>query len=330
MIKKWLTIAAVLSSIVGSASAQTLGDYLALRKENKITKASPVEALDDFVGVRTLELKCVVKGSLELDGKVSIYVEYPDNRGEQVIDATEIPSWLKGGSIAARLLVRATRTEPLAVCQVSLIAAASDADISAIERANAPKPAPTKTTTTSTKRGNLSSRGGMVRSAKGGIKADPAIIARYAAFIQNHNKKLRTDKAYEIADALLRWSLQYNVDARLVVAVLITESDFNPGCVSNAGAKGLGQLMDDNCREYGISNVYDTNQNLSGTVRQLREHMDRYRGQDQSPEKMALALAAYNAGPGAVKKFGGVPPYRETQNYIKRVFSRYKQLCSAD
>lgn len=330
MIKKWLTIVAVLS-IVGSASAQTLNEYLALRKGYKITQSSAVEALDGFVGDRILELKCVVKGSLELDGKVSIYVEYPDNRGEQVIDAVEVPAWLKGGSVAARLLVKATRTEALGVAQVNLIAAAPDSDIAAYEKANAPKPiVPPKgkqIVSSSKKRGTTSSRGGSVARR---YAVDPAITQRYASFIKNHNKRLSGNQSYEIADAIIQWSIHYRIDARLVVAVLITESDFDIGCVSNAGAKGLGQLMDENCREYGITNVYDTYQNLYGTVRQLREHMDRYKGEDLDPEKMALALAAYNAGPGAVKKYGGVPPYRETQNYIKRVFTRFKQLCSGD
>lgn len=314
-------------SIVGSASAQSLDQYLSLRQANKITKFSPVESLDNFVGEKVLELKCVVKGSLELDGKASIYVEYPDNRGEQAIDATEIPDWLQGGSVAARLLVKATRSEPLAVCEVTLLGAAPEADIAAYEAAHAPKPAPAKrTVTTGAKRGTTASRGGKVSRVKG----DPRIISIYASFIKNHNKKLSNSEAYEIADAVIRWSLTYDVDARLVVAVLITESDFRPGCISGAGAKGLGQLMDENCEEYGITDVFDTNQNLYGTVRQLREHLDRYRGSDNDPEKLALALAAYNAGPGAVKKYGGIPPYRETKDYIKRVFTRYKQLCSGD
>lgn len=323
-------MAAVLG-IVGSASAQTLNDYLALRKQNQITKSSRIDALDDFVGEKVLELKCVVKGMLELDGRASIYVEYPDNRGEQVIDAEVVPDWLKGGSVPARLLVRASRKEQMGVVQVTLISAATEDDIAAFEKTNAPKPAPAKTTTAKPKRGTTTSRGGAVvrgnASPRGGIKADPAIIDTYARFIKNFNKKLTASAAYEIADSILRWSLQYDVDARLVVAIIITESDFNPGCVSNAGAKGLGQLMDENCREYGIRNVFDTNSNLYGTVRQLREHLDRYPGSEDDPNKIALMLAAYNAGPGAVKKYGGIPPYRETQNYIKRVFARYKVLC---
>lgn len=317
----------MICTIAGTASAQSLNDYLALRKQNKVIKSSKVEELDNFVGTKILELKCVVKGIMELDGRASIYVEYADNRGEQAIDAKEVPSWLKGGEVSARLLVKATRQQEMALVQVELISAASDEEVTKYEKANSPAPVKPKTTTATAKRGTTSSRGGSV--ARTPVKQG-YYEAIYAKFIQNHNKRLNYDKAYEIAEALIRWSNHYQIDARLVVAILITESDFNPACVSNAGAKGLGQLMDVNCEEYGITNVYDTNQNLYGTIRQLREHLNRYKGKDMDPDKLALALAAYNAGPGAVKKYGGVPPYRETQNYIKRVFTRYKQLCSAD
>jgi hypothetical protein len=315
----------MLSGIVGAASAQSLNDYLVLRKANKISKSSSIGSLDNFVGSKVLEIKCVVHGVMQFEDRTSIYVEYPDNRGEQVVDAKEIPSWLSGGPVEVRLLVKATRKEEFGAVQVDLIAAASSAEISAYEVANAPKVV--KTATSGRKKGaTVTSRG----HSRGKIVGDPKVVSIYASFIKNHNRRLTDDKAYEIAEAVIRWSLTYNIDARLVVAVLITESDFNPACLSNAGAMGLGQLMNDNCKEYGINNPYDTNQNLYGTVRQLREHLDRYPGADHNPQKLALALAAYNAGPGAVRKYGGVPPYRETQNYIKRIFTRYRQLCAGD
>ena len=301
--RKWLTIIAVLSSIVGTASAQSLEDYFALRKTNKITKATTISALDNFVGSKVIEIRCTIKGLMQFDDRSSIYVEYPDNRGEQVIDAKEVPSWLQGGTIDVRLLVKASRTDPLGVVEVELIAAAPNADVARFESANAPKASPAPTGKT-VKRGTTKSRS----SSKGRIIADPRVVSIYASFIKNHNKRLTSDKAYEIAESVIHWSLTYQIDARLVVAVLITESDFNPACLSNAGAMGLGQLMNENCKEYGINNPYDTNQNLYGTVRQLREHLDRYPGADQNPQKLALALAAYNAGPGAVRKYGGVPP----------------------
>ena len=325
--KKWLVLAAVFG-IVGNSWAQSLNDYLALRKENQISKSSRVDALDDFVGRKVFELKCIVTGSLEVDGKKSIYVRYADNKTEQGINATTVPDWLKSGEVAARLLVVVTKAEKNGNMEIELLGAASESEVSTYEAAHAPKPAPpvkatTKAATPTVRRGSMPSRGGKVARVKG----DPRIVGIYANFIKNYNKKLSNGQAYEIAQAIIDWSLTYDIDARLVVAVIITESDFNPGCISRANAMGLGQLMAENCSEYGITNVWDANQNLYGTVRQLREHLDRYPGAESDPNKLALMLAAYNAGPGAVKRFGGVPPYRETQNYIKRVFSRYRQLC---
>jgi soluble lytic murein transglycosylase-like protein len=105
---------------------------------------------------------------------------------------------------------------------------------------------------------------------------------------------------------------RYSVDANLIHAVIRAESDYDPSCVSSAGAMGLMQLMPENCREYGVTDPYDCAQNINAGVRQLKQMMDRFGSVD-------LALAAYNAGPGAVTRYGGVPPYRETQAYVRRI-----------
>ena len=100
----------MLGCIVGTASAQTLDEYFALRKQNKIVKASSISDLDNLVGTKIFEIRCVVKGVMQFEDRTSIYVEYPDNRGEQVIDAKLVPSWMQGGSADVRLLVKATRS----------------------------------------------------------------------------------------------------------------------------------------------------------------------------------------------------------------------------
>jgi soluble lytic murein transglycosylase-like protein len=82
--------------------------------------------------------------------------------------------------------------------------------------------------------------------------------------------------------------------------------------------------MPSNVREMGVSNAYDTMQNLSATVRLVRGHLEQYQSKYDS---LVLSLAAYNAGPGAVRKYGGVPPYRETRNYVKKVLNLYRQFC---
>ncbi|MCC7491359.1 MAG: transglycosylase SLT domain-containing protein [Fimbriimonadaceae bacterium] len=109
---------------------------------------------------------------------------------------------------------------------------------------------------------------------------------------------------------------KYGVDESLVLAVMQTESDFNPRCVSSAGAMGLLQLMPENCRELGVSDPFDPAQNIDGGVRELKKMLATFDGD------LKLALAGYNAGPNAVKRYGGVPPYRETQDYIPKVLRR--------
>jgi soluble lytic murein transglycosylase-like protein len=106
---------------------------------------------------------------------------------------------------------------------------------------------------------------------------------------------------------------KYGLDPALLAGVVKQESNFNPNARSGAGAKGLTQLMDATARRLGVSDPFDPAQSLDGGARFLSGLMKQFHG-DQS-----LALAAYNAGPGAVQKYGGIPPYQETQRYVPKV-----------
>lgn len=120
-----------------------------------------------------------------------------------------------------------------------------------------------------------------------------------------------------IADA----SKKYGLEAPLIKAVIKAESDFDPNAISHKGARGLMQIMPMNFRLLNVENPFDPNQSIDAGARYLRDMMDRYNG------KINLSLAAYNAGPGAVDRHGGVPPYQETEEYIERVmryYHRYK------
>ncbi len=111
---------------------------------------------------------------------------------------------------------------------------------------------------------------------------------------------------------------RYRLDPALVKAVIQAESNFDPQAVSSAGASGLMQLMPGTAASLGVKDSLDPNQNVDGGARLLRDLLDRY---DQN---VSLALAAYNAGPGAVDKYGGIPPYGETQRYVPRVLGLYQ------
>ncbi len=113
----------------------------------------------------------------------------------------------------------------------------------------------------------------------------------------------------EIAKA----SETYNVNKYLISAVIAGESGGNPNAVSHAGAKGLMQLMDGTAKDMGVGNAFDPKQNIMGGSKYLASMLEKYNGDEN------LALAAYNAGPAATDKYGGVPPYRETVNYVNRV-----------
>jgi len=121
-------------------------------------------------------------------------------------------------------------------------------------------------------------------------------------------------RATGVEDLIVEHSQAYRVRTDLVRAVIQTESAFDPRAVSSKGAMGLMQLMPATAAQYGVLDPYDPAENIRGGVAYLRDLLDRYEGNEE------LALAAYNAGPGAVDRYGQqVPPYRETLDYVKRV-----------
>ena len=120
---------------------------------------------------------------------------------------------------------------------------------------------------------------------------------------------------------------RYGVDQNLIVSVISVESNFNPKAVSRRNARGLMQLLPGTASRLGVRDVFDPKQNIEAGARYLRDLLLRYNN------NLVLALAAYNAGPQSVQRYGRVPPYRETVNYVRRIqrdYSRRKSLQSAE
>ena len=125
-------------------------------------------------------------------------------------------------------------------------------------------------------------------------------------------------------DQLIRQAAQqHGISEGLIKAVMHTESGFNINARSPVGAQGLMQLMPATARRFNVSNAYDPQQNIFGGARYLSWLLKRFNGNTQ------LAIAAYNAGEGNIDKYGGIPPFRETQDYVRRVTSRFQNLYSS-
>jgi soluble lytic murein transglycosylase-like protein len=169
------------------------------------------------------------------------------------------------------------------------------------------------------------------QTGRGATISVDQMIRIYRSAVKQFNPKLTDAQAHEIARSILGFSFRYKVDPRLVCAVILAESHFRPYATSRCGAQGLGQLMPGTAAGLGITNAYNPVENIYGSTRYIKSMLDRMSGfkhwNELTWNDLTLALAAYNAGPGAVKKHGGVPPYKETRNYVCKVTSIYKKLC---
>ena len=314
-VKSYLALRKKLSPVVGRQSSSAPGSVMEIRG-----RLSGISKRSHSGSEQTKELGCII-----------ITTEHD---GSFVVETGSIPDENLGTRLAC--LVRVNEGSPTTVGSLELLAWTYDVDLERAEQASKattnagntqPKPIqtkPSKNTATAAQ-----------HSASQQPKAQPLsaedYVAIYRKAIKGFNKRLSDSEADTIARSILGFSYRYKLDARLVCAVILAESNFRIDATSYCGAMGLGQLMPGTAAGLGVSNPYDPVENIYGSVRYIRSMLDRISGKKQWNEltwkDLALALAAYNAGPGAVKKHGGIPPYRETQNYVRKVTQIYKKLC---
>ncbi len=152
------------------------------------------------------------------------------------------------------------------------------------------------------------------------VSAQPPLATQASGTLNPNYERLsqgRLVSAAAIDQAIEASASKHNVDPNLVRALVKVESNFNPTAVSRKGAMGLMQLMPSTARELNVSNPFDPEQNVDAGVRHLKRLLESFNG------NVPLSLAAYNAGAGAVQRNGGVPPFAETRNYVRRITNLY-------
>ncbi len=147
-------------------------------------------------------------------------------------------------------------------------------------------------------------------------------VKDYATVLRVMNPHLPDWQRRKYAASVLANAQRTKVDPRFIMAIVTVESSWRSNAVSRVGARGLGQLMPKTAARLQV-NARDASENLRGTANYLKSLLDRFRGQPNWFEK---AIAGYNAGPNAVKKYGGIPPYAETQRYVVKVLDVYRRL----
>lgn len=349
-----------------TAHASTGSEFVRLRNTKHVNRTltyTEVQAHPEKYVGKILELKGVVAGTIGSEDSLSISLQLSEanalgGAAAPVLDIPRSEVSIVRESTAPSLRVLAVIGEGgggnivplkvLAVAHEGLVAAAEREELARQEEANKAAERRRKEQARWNEAASRSVRRhpstvvtndprfqpGQNGDFSGGLspRARP-LFSAYANYIARINPKLNANQIGTIAYHLLNFADRYDVDPRLVVSMIIAESEFDPNCTSHSGAMGLGQLMPETARSLGVNNPYDPVQNLGGSVAYLRSRLALFAdksmpGGGMSIEQAALAMAAYNAGENAVKKYKGIPPYRETQAYVRRVISLYRQLCS--
>lgn len=162
----------------------------------------------------------------------------------------------------------------------------------------------------------LANNGNFVEISRPVWQAEPTAVMDEYAPVAVQPLPAPTQSQNSVQQHIRVAAARYGISSHLVDAVAWQESRYNPSARSSAGAIGVMQLMPGTARQLGVSDPHDVRQNVAGGAAYLREQLERF------GNNVPLALAAYNAGPGAVMKYGGIPPYRETQDYVRQIMRR--------
>lgn len=309
-----LLVACLLVTCLPAAGwSLTPQEYLKVVRERhpQVVANADQAAAAQVAGCKALEVRGRVTGAMTAGERRLVQLTLADNRGFQVAStqpASELP-------LGAQVRV-VVEPEPEHPTGYRLVAAAWESQVAPFD----PKPVAAKPVEATAVAATVPPREQPYPSRGGEMDEERAILAAYTGAVQHFNRRLSEKEAMSIAANVIKNSREWGVDARLVMAMVACESSFNPKATSRTGAMGLGQLMPATARGLGVRNAYDPEQNLAGAIRLISGHLS-------NTGDIALALACYNAGSGAVKRYGGVPPYRETINYIRKVTELYYQLA---
>ena len=306
----------------GLAYAQNEANlYLELCRKNGVVSGKTASAPADGAH----ELRGTVSGMAESAQGYNLLLKMEDGKTVTLAGKGAAPLFNVGAQV--RVLIDKGAPDP-SVGDLPILAVITEGEVATEQLAREARPVkpqpPRASVPKTTKR---SPRGGrkvarvtsrnFTRTRVAPMEARETLNA-YKRAIRYFNPRGSEAEIDSIAVAVLNYSVKYQVDARLVMAVFAVESGFNPRATSRAGAMGVGQLMPGTAAGLGVRNAYNPDQNIEGAIKYIRQQLDRYQGKDEWT-RLQLALASYNAGPGAVRKYGGVPPYRETQAYVRKV-----------
>jgi hypothetical protein len=314
----WLPLTAF--TLVSAVPAHaTLADYLAARKQFPpragLTAATVQKNPAAYLN-NVLEVRGVVSGVSRSGDGITVLIRSGDSsvmvRGSEGAD---VPG--SGEYVRALVTVEDGGDYSLLsmVSETEIGARNIDPPVPTPSTAKAKTKLPTKWPVSTYNRASTSSRG---------VFQDPRVLSMYKQVVEAFNPKLSEAQATIISRSVIESSYKQGVDARFIMAIFAAESGFKPKAKSRVGAMGIGQLMPGTARGLGVKNAYDPAQNIQGAVKLLQKHWLTYsKTTDDFGKFISLVCAAYNAGPGAVKKYGGVPPYKETRQYIQRVSKYY-------